>query len=309
MDKPIVCIGGSLVDETFYCLQPPIKGTSNPAQLELSAGGVVRNIAHHLALLHHNVQLITILGYDKEGDWLNEQCSQAGIDMQHTFRIDGVTGRFTAVLGTDGELFVGTVVNDLEPLLNSTLLETKIEVLKSAGLIITDTNMNPECIQWLIQFCSENSIPCIIEPVSIPKAKKLGAMDLSNLFLVTPNEVELSSIQNVASEPGLKGMINGLLARGVQHVWLRQGENGSTIYEKNSHFSLHAPAVNVIDTTGAGDAALAGWVHGFVHEKSTVDKIRYGHTLAALVLQQKGTIVKGLTPIKLEEEVNRLFPN
>jgi pseudouridine kinase len=169
--------------------------------------------------------------------------------------------------------------------------------------------MNPECIQWLIQFCSDNVIPCIIEPVSIPKAKKLGAMDLSNLFLVTPNEVELSSIQSIASEPGLKGMINALLARGVQHVWLRQGENGSTIYDKNSHFSLHAPAVNVIDTTGAGDAALAGWVHGFVHEKSTEDKIRYGHTLAALVLQQKGTIVKGLTAIKLEEEVNRLFPN
>jgi pseudouridine kinase len=104
-------------------------------------------------------------------------------------------------------------------------------------------------------------------------------------------------------------MINALLARGVQHVWLRQGENGSTIYDKNSHFSLHAPAVNVIDTTGAGDAALAGWVHGFVHEKSTEDKIRYGHTLAALVLQQKGTIVKDLTAKKLEEEVTRLFPN
>ncbi|MFM7017062.1 MAG: carbohydrate kinase family protein [Bacteroidota bacterium] len=309
MNKPIVCIGGSLVDETFYCLQPPIKGTSNPAQLELSAGGVVRNIAHHLALLHHQVQLITILGNDKEGDWLNEQCTRAGIDMQHIIRMDGVTGRFTAVLGTDGELFVGTVVNDLEPLLNSELLSIKSDALKQAGLIITDTNMNPDCIQWLIQFCSDHKIPCIIEPVSIPKAKKLAAMDLSDLFLITPNEVELSAIQSVASEPGVKGMINALLNRGVQQVWLRQGENGSTIYHSNQQFSLHAPAVNVIDTTGAGDAALAGWIHGFVHEKSTEDKIRYGHTLAALVLQQKGTIVKGLTAIKLEEEVNRLFPN
>jgi pseudouridine kinase len=309
MNKPILCIGGSLVDETFYCVHAPIRGTSNPATIEKSAGGVVRNIAHHLALLGHHTQLITIIGNDTEGDWLMKKCTDAGIDMQHTVRMNGITGRFSAILGPDGELFVGTVVNELEPLLNSKILEQKIELLKSAKLIITDTNMAPECIQWLLNFCAKEHIPCVVEPVSIPKASKLSSMDLSELFLITPNEVELSSIQSVSPEPGEEATIKALRERGVKQVWLRLGENGSVMYDGNDPISLHAPEVNVIDSTGAGDAALAGWVHGHVNGASQKDCISYGHTLAALVLHQKGAILNTLTPALLEQEKQRLYPN
>ena len=309
MNKPILCIGGSLVDETFYCVHAPIRGTSNPAHIEKSAGGVVRNIAHHLALLGHKTQLLTIIGNDAKGDWLVMQCANAGIDMQHTVRMEGITGRFSAILGPDGELFVGTVVNELEPLLNSAILEQKIEILKSAKLIITDTNMSPECIQWLLNFCAKEHIPCVVEPVSIPKASKLAAMDLSELFLITPNEVELSSIQSVSPEPGTESTILALRERGVKQVWLRLGEKGSVMYDGENKLSLHAPEVNVIDSTGAGDAALAGWVHGYVNESPQIDCIRYGHTLAALVLHQKGAIINTLTATLLDSEKKRLYPD
>ena len=309
MNKPILCIGGSLVDETFYCNQPPIRGTSNPAYIERSAGGVVRNIAHHLALLGHNTQLLTIIGNDAEGEWLVKQCETAGIDMQHAVRMNGITGRFSAILGPDGELFVGTVVNELEPLLNSKILEQKTDLLLSAKLIITDTNMSPECIQWLLNFCAKEKIPCVVEPVSIPKASKLSGMDLSELFLITPNEVELSAVQSVSPEPGVESSIQALRDRGVKQVWLRMGDKGSVMFDGKEPLSLHAPEVNVIDSTGAGDAALAGWVHGHMNESSQMDCIRYGHTLAALVLQQKGAILNSLSKGQLEQEKQRLYPN
>jgi len=58
---PVVCLGASLVDLTFRCDLEPVLHTSNPSQMHRSPGGVVRNIAHHLALLGTPVELLTVL--------------------------------------------------------------------------------------------------------------------------------------------------------------------------------------------------------------------------------------------------------
>jgi len=63
---PVVCVGASLVDLTFRCEQDPVAYTSNPARMHRSPGGVVRNIAHHLALLDIPVELVTIFGNDPD---------------------------------------------------------------------------------------------------------------------------------------------------------------------------------------------------------------------------------------------------
>ncbi|NTW25489.1 MAG: hypothetical protein HGA37_12390 [Lentimicrobium sp.] len=58
---------------------------------------------------------------------------------------------------------------------------------------------------------------------------------------------------------------------------------------------LEAPGVIVQDTTGAGDAALAGWIHAWLMNRNPEDCVRYGHAMASLVLQVKGAIHPGLT--------------
>ena len=43
-----------------------------PASVTKTAGGVSRNIAHQLALLGVDVQLISVFGNDSDGDWLKQ---------------------------------------------------------------------------------------------------------------------------------------------------------------------------------------------------------------------------------------------
>ena len=70
--KPIVCLGAALVDDAFTCVAEPAPGTSNPAVHRRNAGGVARNVAHHLAQLGHPVELVAHLSTDNDGDWLME---------------------------------------------------------------------------------------------------------------------------------------------------------------------------------------------------------------------------------------------
>ncbi len=58
----ICVIGGANVDITASSEEAFRIGDSNPGRVEVSWGGVGRNIAHNLALLGDEVQLLTIFG-------------------------------------------------------------------------------------------------------------------------------------------------------------------------------------------------------------------------------------------------------
>lgn len=140
-------------------------------------------------------------------------------------------------------------------------------LLKSASLVLMDTNLNAESLTWLLEFCQSENIPCIIEPVSVPKAARLQKADLNNVLLMTPNRDEIVALNGNPGNGVPEEQIRLTLGRGVQYLWMRDGKNGSGLYSKESAFQLPAPRVQVVDTTGAGDAALAGWVHPWLMNK------------------------------------------
>ena len=98
MAAPVICIGTLMVDELYFCNEMTMACTSNPAIRKRNAGGVVGNIARHLALLGIPVKLITVLGNDPDGEWLLQDCRQFGISAQHILRVNENTGKYVTVL-------------------------------------------------------------------------------------------------------------------------------------------------------------------------------------------------------------------
>jgi len=304
---PVVCIGASLIDESYICHNQPVAGTSNIATYYRSPGGVARNIANHLALLGNNVELITHFGIDPGGQWLKEQCSEAGIGLSHAFVNDTETGRFVAMLTPEGDLFSGAVSCSFENMITPEFLQQKSGLIKYASLLLLDTNLSTACLNWLLQFCREEKVPCVVEPVSVPKAARLLKADISGVMLVTPNQDEMLAITGYGQVTESAQLINYLLDRGVNYVWKRDGKNGSGIFSEGYSFSLPAPDVEITDTTGAGDAALAGWIHGWLRNIPIEDCIRYGHAMASIILQVKGAVYPELTVDLLENSYNKLL--
>ena len=134
----------------------------------------------------------------------------------------------------------------------------------------------------------------IIEPVSVPKARKLAELDLKGVFLITPNEDELQ-VMTIGGFDTESSKIEQLMAKGVQHIWLRKGAAGSLFCDDQLR-QIHLPAISleVKDATGAGDAALAAWVAGFLNGDDIEKCMKAGHALAYEVLQQVGAVVEDL---------------
>lgn len=304
----VVCIGAALVDEIYHCKEMALPGTSNPAVLARSAGGVMRNIAHHLALLKVPVTFITALGNDSDGLWLKQQCEQAGIDMSASLFNGSGTGKYSAILNPDGSLFSAACMNPSEEMISVSFLRERSENLVTADMIIADTNLSAEALQWIIGFCADHHIKLIIEPVSVSKARRLSAIDLSGVFMITPNEDELFSLCSV-SAISQEQAIDSLMGKGLKYLWLRKGEKGSAIYSHEQMISLPAPAVTVNDITGAGDAALAAWVASTHYGWSDMECLKAAHAMAAVVLQQQGAVATHISKDYLEIAIKKYYPH
>jgi len=308
MSKPVICIGASFVDELFHSRERVLKATTNTAEVTKTAGGVSRNIAHQLALFKVPVELISVFGDDSEGKWLKEVTHAAGVGVQASITRKGLTGKYTGILDADGSLFTAFLTNSALELITPEYLKQQSDFLKTANLILADANLMVETVEWLLQFSKEAKIPFILEPVSVPPASKFKNLSLDGLYLVTPNEDELPVM--CSEQAGLtQHHIEELLNRGVEKIWLHNGKHGSVLYSAAQTISLHAPEVEVVDCTGAGDASLTGYLLGKHLNFSDDACLRLAHTLSAEVLQVNGANATHLTRDELLQRIPRYYPD
>ena len=308
MSKPVICIGASFVDELFHATEPVLPATTNDAHVTKTAGGVSRNIAHQLALLEVPVELVSVFGDDSDGDWLKTVCTTAGVGVNASITRVGLTGKYTGILDKDGSLYTAFLTNSALELITPEYLTSQSDLLESAAFILADANLTVEAVNWLLGFSDAHQIPFILEPVSVPPARKFSHLALKGLSLVTPNEDELPVM--CTTESGLtQHHIEDLLNRGAEKIWLHNGKNGSALYTKNHSLTLHAPDVEVVDCTGAGDGSLTGYLLGQYLQFSDAACLRLAHSLSAEILKVNGAIADHLSREELLNRVPHYYPD
>ena len=308
MSKPVISIGAAFVDELFHMKEEMIVATTVEASVTKTAGGVARNIAHQLALLGVDVQLISVFGNDSDGDWLEQTCTNADVRLDASITKEGLSGKYTGILNLDGSLFTAFLTNAATNLITPSHLEKNKNLLKTASYLLADANISVDTGEWLLAFSNETGIPFILEPVSIPPARKFKGIDLKGLHLITPNEDELPVL---CSDKALftQHQIQELIEKGVENVWLHHGKLGSAIYNKERSITLHAPEIDIVDCTGAGDGSLSGFILGKTLGKEDVDCLKIAHTLSAEILQVNGAIATHLNQEKLLNLVSKYYPD
>ncbi|MDO9375122.1 MAG: carbohydrate kinase family protein [Bacteroidota bacterium] len=306
MSKPVICIGAALVDELFHANSEMLMHTTNEVTVTRAAGGVSRNIAHQLSLLGVPVQLISVFGNDADGDWLKKVSADAGILLNASITAPVATGKYTAIICEDGSMFTALLTNAALHLITADYLREHEALLKTAPYIMVDANISLEAFTWLIKFTNKHDIRLIIEPVSVPPAKKIAALDFDGVYLITPNEDELPALCSEEART-TEDQIKELLGRGVQNIWLHRGANGSALYKQFETLQLHAPQAEVIDCTGAGDGSVSGFIFSKYNGKDNLNSLRTAHTLSAEILQVHGGIATHLNQDKLLQLVSKYY--
>lgn len=123
-------------------------------------------------------------------------------------------------------------------------------------------------------------------------AVDLRGADLRAVFALTPNEREGRVCLGLAPDDPMPDheVARRLLALGVRNVMLTRGEKGVLWASAEGLHVIPAPAVNVVDTVGAGDAFNAGLAVGLSEGKGVLEAIALGVASASLSTQRRETI-------------------
>ncbi len=150
------------------------------------------------------------------------------------------------------------------------------------------------------------NVRTILEPVSVPKAALIASYITADrpLYAVTPNRDELAALTGLSTrtDKQLHKAADSLHRRGVEHVWVRLGAQGSlfSTASSGSVWLEAAMAAAVEDVTGAGDAMLAAFCYAVLNDWKPIEAARFGQAAAVLTLASPHTVRPDLTPRLIE---------
>ena len=289
----VVVIGGANVDIKGRASGSFVGATSNPGDVTVAVGGVGRNIAENLARLGVTAALATVLGDDANGRLVREACEAAHVDLSLTLTGPAATGSYLAILDGRGELI--SAVNDMRGVawLQAGHLRAMADRLLAADMVVADCNIDVACLEWLCAFTAEHDRRLVIEPVSVPKAKKLLAFRRTKpVFAITPNRQQLETLTR---EGDVHSAIGKLHAMGFENIVAHLGGKGAIASSAEGMFDIPAfPVDDIADVTGAGDAAVAGLVYGLTSGFDLAASARFGQAAAAIKLQSHSSVASRL---------------
>ncbi len=82
-----------------------------------------------------------------------------------------------------------------------------------------------------------------------------------------------------------------LLASGIESILLTQAEEGMTLYTKTDTLHLKADPTEIVDVSGAGEAALSGYTAAIAKGYTPVQAVTYANRAAGLCVSRFGTTV------------------
>lgn len=299
MDTLISIIGGANVDLAATLNDAFIAADSNPGHVEISYGGVARNIAHNLALLGTRTQLLTVLGGDLFGGLLNDYCRQQGIDVHLSERnTDYRTGVYLCINNHGGEMIAAVADTEaVRAAITPEWLAKRIGEINLSDFIVADTNMSEDSIRYLMD---NVTAPLFIDGVSSTKAHRvlnaLRKCKLPYLHTLKLNFKEALAVTNTTTYAEAAQQILNL---GVAHVYITLGAEG--VYCRNAAEEWLFPILpgEVVNTTGAGDAFLAGVVYAHAKKIDFPQTAQYGLMAARATLMSPKAVNPDIANILL----------
>lgn len=253
-----ICVIGDINVDVITLLSGPLqKNTDTTSTNAITLGGSTCNVAVWLTHLNVDVELVSAIGDDVLGSWVIVQIQAFGVSDQNIKTVpNNRTGTCVILVDETGARsmmpdFGANLVQSIDEKLETLISESDIVVMSAY------TYFRPESQKFALDVleCVERSnARIVIDAASSSPIEKTGADKvrkyLSRADLVLANEDEFAALEHDAPENWTTEIKNLIVKRGPQGaLWLNHGTEVA---------SVKAEVVQVVDTTGAGDAFCAG---------------------------------------------------
>ena len=261
--------------------------TVTNAQLSKGNGGKGANQAAAAALLGADVTILGRVGDDGFGEPLVEALADKGVDTSLIeAATDSSTGTAFITITPDGENAI-TVAPGANRSLTVEDVDDASDSIGDARVLVVQMEVPPEVVLRAVEVATQQGTRALVNlapPTEVPREL------LEELDPLVVNEHEAAFLLGEKVE-GLEGALSAaqeLLALGPGSAVVTLGEDGAVFSDGESKEHLTSPEVEVVDTTGAGDAFVGALAAKLAQEASLEDAVTYAVRAGAAAVTKEG---------------------
>jgi sugar/nucleoside kinase (ribokinase family) len=288
----VITLGVHVVDVLVRPVEeiPEGQGGQLVEQIRITPAGPAGGTAVTLAKLGANVRTAGAIGDDELGDVMLELLGRFGVDASLLVRREGIqTSASVLPIRPDGSRPAFHVIGA-----NATYsaADAPLEQISECDYLHLGAPefMGGEEAAKILSFAREHGV--VTSADILAPGEQAGAIldwiapAFAHLDYLLPNDEQVLAL---SGQDDLTAGCRALLDRGIGCVAATCGADGAVVMDERGAERVPAFAVDVVDTTGCGDAFSAGFLRGLALGRTRPDAAVLGCAVAALVAQGLGS--------------------
>lgn len=288
----IVCLGILVVD----IIAKPVVEIPEEGKLTLAdtisfyTGGCATNTAIDLAKLGEDVGIIGAVGKDLSGEFLENELKKQNVNIDGIVKIQDINTSTSVVLTNQkGERSfihsMGSNAHFSKEFIRMDLID-QCQILFIAGALLMPKFDGAEMAETL-KIAKEKGIYTVLDTAWNSESNWMDSISpcLPFLDVFIPSYEEARMLSGLSDE---KEMSNLFLELGAKNVVIKLGEKGCYIKNSMEDVYISGFKVNSVDTTGAGDSFVAGFIKGIVNGWDIKKSALFANAVGALCVMGVG---------------------
>jgi len=264
----------------------------NPGRVDVSQGGVGRNVAENLANLGLSVDFVSSVDQGMLGNGVLSRLEEIGVDTTHVVKAP-VRGMGIWMLINDKN---GEQVGSLSQLPDGSYVEKTLDsagdgIIARAEHVVLETDVSLETAKKTLALVARHGKKLYALPATMGVVLQMPEL-LAYCECFICNDIEAGRLFQTPTADLSPADMLAVLKAGMERLQISSmvvtmGARGAVYADGRSQISGYIPAqtVDVVDCSGAGDAFFSGSVAALIRGLPLDRAVQCGTRLAALTIQ------------------------
>ena len=297
----IVVIGASFVDVKGYPLAQYIPGGRNVGRVVQVHGGVGRNVVEDIANVELRPTFVSVVDETGLSDDVVRNLIRHKVEIRYIARSEEGLGTWLAIFNNEGDVIASISRRPDLSAVRKVLEEQGDEIFSGADSIVVEFDIEEPILKKVLDLAQKHrkEVYTVISNMSIAM-KRRDLLQRTSVLVCNEQEAGMLFSEDYSGtdpEDLKEIMVRRARLSGIPRIVVTLGERGAVYADKNGESGV-CPAlrVDVVDTTGAGDAFFAGVAIGLTYGKTVGEACVIGTRLAASVISSRENVCPRFRP-------------
>ena len=304
----IVVLGAVFVDIKGYPLSTYIPGGRNAGRVEQVHGGVSRNVAEDIANVELRPTFVGLVDETGLGQDVINKLANHKVNTQYIQRVPDGMGTWLAIFDNDGDVTAAISKRPDTTPLTQLLLEKGDEIFADCDSIALEIDLEKDTVKQVLRYAKKygKKVYAVVSNMSIAMERR-DFLQQIDCFICNQQEAGLlfsNDFDHLKPAEMCRVLADHIRSANIPCMVVTMGAEGAVYAQANGECGVvPAKKVDVIDTTGAGDAFFAGTAIGLTYGKPLPEACEIGSRLAASVICTTESVCPRFRPMEFGLDV------